>query len=127
MVVTTVLLFAVPTVNAAPGGVEFLHSKKADSYAKNACKEWSKVPGLPTTQAQLTKWMSAASSANKKAIKFASSAAKRDKKWDVFLVHFIILRSELNYLRAYRQFNNAQAWDSAVTYLKTTCYKLVAK
>lgn len=103
-------------------------AKSAGSYAKDACKEWAKVPGgLPTTQAELTKWLDNASRATKNAVSRASSAAKRDKAWNTFLGHFLVVQEELQYISAYRAFSNARQWDASVMYLKVTCSKLLAK
>ncbi len=102
--------------------------KDARSYAVDACKEWAKVSNkLPTTQAELTKWLSSASKATNNAVPRASSAAKRDRSWNTFLGHFLFVQEELKYMTAYRAFSNARQWDTSVMYLKVTCSKLLAK
>jgi hypothetical protein len=103
-------------------------AKDANSYAKDACKEWSKVSSkLPTTQTEFTSWISSASKATAKAIPKAASAAKRDKAWNTFLADLIFVQGELKYLSSYRQFSNARQWDASVGSLKSTCYKVLAK
>jgi hypothetical protein len=103
-------------------------TKDANSYAKDACKEWAKVSNkLPTTQKEFTNWISSASKATAKAIPKAASAAKRDKKWNTFLANLIFVQGELKYLSSYRQFSNARQWDASVGALKSTCYIVLAK
>ena len=103
-------------------------AKDANSYAKDACKEWSKVSNkLPTTQKEFTSWINSASKATAKAIPKAASAAKRDRAWNTFLADLIFVQGELKYLSSYRQFSNARQWDASVGSLKSTCYKVLAK
>ena len=109
-------------------GAQERPAKDARSYAVEACKEWAKVSKkLPTTQVELTKWLSSASKVTKNAVPRASSAAKRDRSWNTFLGHFLFVQEELQYMTAYRAFSNARQWDTSVMYLKVTCSKLLAK
>ena len=102
--------------------------KSANDYAKDACKEWSKVSNkLPTTQKEFTDWISSATKATAKAIPKAASAAKRNKAWGTFLADLMFVQGELKYLSAYRQFSNAKQWDASVGALKSTCQIILAK
>ena len=126
------LTMSVPRLNAgsftSSAHTQRLPMKDADSYAKDACKEFSKVSSkLPTTQKQLTAWLKSASKAVGKAIPKAASAAKRSKSWNTFLGDFIFLQGELRYMTAYRAFSNARQWDISVTSLKSTCYQLMSR
>ena len=125
LVVSAALVFGTAAITPVHAMVH--PAKSAGSYAKDACKEWAKVPRLPTTQAELTKWLQSASKATKNAVGKASSAAKRDKAWNTLLGHFLMLQEELQYVSAYRAFSNARQWDTSVMYLKVTCSKLLAK
>jgi hypothetical protein len=108
--------------------VQRVPMKDANSYAKDACKEWSKVSSkLPTTQKQLTAWLKSATKATNNAIPKASSAAKRSSAWNSFLGDFIFVQGELKYMTAYRAFSNAKQWDTSVTALKVTCNKVLSK
>ena len=103
-------------------------AKDANSYAKDACKEWAKVSNkLPTTQKEFTNWISSATKATAKALPNAASAAKRDKAWGTFLADLMFVQGELKYLSAYRQFSNSRQWDASVGALKSTCYMILAK
>ena len=110
------------------GRSQQLPMKDANSYAKDACKEFAKVSNkLPTTQKELTSWLKSASKAINNALPKAASAAKRSSSWNTFLGDFMFLQGELKYMTAYRAFSNAKQWDASVTALKTTCYKLLSK
>jgi hypothetical protein len=128
----SILTMSVPNVNAesyeSHAQTHRLPMKDANSYAKDACKEFSKVSSkLPTTQKQLTAWLKSASNAVGKAVPKAASAAKRRNSWNTFLGDFIFIQGELKYMTAYRAFSNARQWDASVTSLKSTCYKLLSK
>ena len=126
--VVTVLTFFCLFVDSAPVDAGKVPAKDANSYAKDACKEWSKVSNkLPTTQTEFTSWINSASKATAKAIPKAASAAKRDKAWNTFLADLIFVQGELKYLSSYRQFSNARQWDASVGSLKSICYKVLAK
>ena len=128
LLVAPVLSFFCLVLNLTPVEAGKFPAKDANSYAKDACKEWAKVSSkLPTTQNEFTSWISSASKATAKAIPKAASAAKRDKSWNTFLADFIFVQGELKYLSSYRQFSNARQWDASVGSLKSTCYKVLAK
>ena len=122
------LCFALSNIVISPVHAGKVPAKDANSYAKDACKEWAKVSNkLPTTQKEFTNWISSASKATARAIPNAASAAKRDKKWNTFLADLIFVQGELKYLSSYRQFSNARQWDASVGALKSTCYIVLAK
>jgi hypothetical protein len=127
--VTVVLAIILPSFTfSLPVHAAKAPAKDANSYAKDACKEWAKVSNkLPTTQKELTDWLSSATKATSKAIPKAASAAKRDNRWSTFLADLIFVQGELKYLSTFRQFSNPRQWDASVSALKSTCYIILAK
>jgi hypothetical protein len=95
------------------------------SLIKSACKEWSRTPRQPTTQTELTKWLSAAQTATKRALVPATAAAKKNSKWNSFVGNLVILQANMDSLQKKRQFADAKLWDYAVIYLKSTCTRML--
>ena len=117
------------TANQTPinaSSYEITPAKSADSYIKSACKEWAKTPkfAIKTTK-QLDAWLLKAQKTTKKALTPAVSASKLNSKWDSLVGYLVILQANMDSLQQSRTFADAQLWDSAIVYLKSTCQRIL--
>ena len=95
------------------------------SLIESACKEWSRTPREPTTPEEFTTWLIAAQTATTKALIPATEAAEINSEWDTFVGNLVILRANMDSLQQSRVFADEALWDYAVTYLKSTCNKML--
>jgi hypothetical protein len=95
------------------------------SLIKNACKEWSRTPREPATPEEWTEWLNAAQVATKKALIPATEAAEINSEWDTFVGNLVILQANMDSLQQSRVLADEELWDYAVTYLKSSCNKML--